>query len=129
MCETRDLGIMWSHWHTLIFEGDRRIDMKCVCPKDVKMLLQQARMMPPTPLQSSHSSVEERQWQIEVEDHQTWNARHRTVIARMKQHLARGDSMKVEVKELESLLGPGDSEVDFRPILEEARNKTRSRDL
>ena len=41
MCETRDLGI---NWHALIFEGDRNIDMRYVCPKDVKkMLLQQAR--------------------------------------------------------------------------------------
>ena len=31
--------------------------------------------------------------------------------------------MKVEVEELEFLLGPEDSEVDFRRILEEARNK------
>ena len=31
--------------------------------------------------------------------------------------------MKVEVEELASLLGPEDSEVDFRRILEEARNK------
>ena len=30
--------------HTLIFEGDRRIDVRCVCPKDVKkLLLLQAR--------------------------------------------------------------------------------------
>ena len=44
MCETRDLGIKWSFWHTLTFEGDRSIDMKYVCPKDVKkILLQQAR--------------------------------------------------------------------------------------
>ena len=44
MCETRDLGIKWPHGHTLIFEGDRRLDMRHVCPKDVKeMLLQQAR--------------------------------------------------------------------------------------
>ena len=43
MCETRDLGIKWPHWHTLIFKGDRKIDMRYVCPKDVKkMLLQQA---------------------------------------------------------------------------------------
>ena len=32
------------HWHTLIFEGEVRIDMRYVCPKDVKkMLLQRAR--------------------------------------------------------------------------------------
>ena len=44
MRETRDLGVKWPHWHTLMFEGDRNIDMRCVCPKDVKnMLLQQAR--------------------------------------------------------------------------------------
>ena len=43
MCETRDLGIKWPHWHTLIFEGDRNIDMRYACPKDEKkMLLQQA---------------------------------------------------------------------------------------
>ena len=39
MCETRDLGIGWPHWHTLTFQGDRRIDMKHVCPKDVKKRL------------------------------------------------------------------------------------------
>ena len=44
MSETRDLGVKWQHWHTLTFEGDRRIDMRYVCPKDVKkMLLQQTR--------------------------------------------------------------------------------------
>ena len=41
----------------------------------------------------------------------------------MKQHLEKGDSMKVEVEELESLLGPEDSEVGFMRILEEARNE------
>ena len=42
MCETRDLGIKWPHWHNLIVEGEVRIDMRHVCPKDVKkMLLQQ----------------------------------------------------------------------------------------
>ena len=42
-CETRDLGIAWPHWHTLIFEEEIRIGMRCVCPQDVKhMLLQRA---------------------------------------------------------------------------------------
>ena len=46
MCETRDLGIKWPHRHTLIFEGEVRIDMRFVCPKDVKkMLVQQARIV------------------------------------------------------------------------------------
>ena len=39
MCETRDLGIRWPQRHTLIFESDRRIDMRYVCPKDVKKML------------------------------------------------------------------------------------------
>ena len=44
MCETRDLGIKWPYWHTSIFEGDRKVHMRYVCPTDVmKMLLQQAQ--------------------------------------------------------------------------------------
>ena len=44
MCETRDVGIKWPLWHTLIFEGEARIDMRYVFPKDVKkMLVQKAR--------------------------------------------------------------------------------------
>ena len=43
MCETRDLAIKWQ-WHTLIFEGQVRVDMRYVCPKDVKKaVLKQAR--------------------------------------------------------------------------------------
>ena len=46
MCETRDLGIKWPYWHTLIFGNDIKIDMRCVCPKDVKkMLVQTARSL------------------------------------------------------------------------------------
>ena len=44
MCETRDLGKKWPQWNTLIFEGEVRIDMRYVCPKDVKnMFLQRAK--------------------------------------------------------------------------------------
>ena len=28
MCETRDLGIKWSQWHTLMFEGQVQVDMR-----------------------------------------------------------------------------------------------------
>ena len=78
--------------------------------------------MPLTPLQNSYSSFEEEQEHSEVED-QIWSARDRTVIARTEQYLEESKSLKVEVEELESLLGPADSDVDFRRILEEARNK------
>ena len=44
MFGARDLGIKWPHWRTLIFEGNVRIDMRYVCPEDVKnMLLHKAR--------------------------------------------------------------------------------------
>ena len=39
MCETRDLGMKWPYWHTLIFGNDIKIDMRFVCPKDVKKML------------------------------------------------------------------------------------------
>ena len=37
MCESRDLGIEWPQWHTLVLEGDGRIDMRYVperCEED-----------------------------------------------------------------------------------------------
>ena len=44
MCETRDLGIKWLQWHTLVFELQEKVDMRVVYPKDAeKMFLQQAK--------------------------------------------------------------------------------------
>ena len=46
LCETRDLDIESPHWHTLLFEGQVVVDMRVVCPQDVKnMLLKEARMV------------------------------------------------------------------------------------
>ena len=46
MCETRDLGIQWPQWHTLLFEGRVAVHMREVCPQDVdKMFLKRARMV------------------------------------------------------------------------------------
>ena len=78
-------------------------------------------MRPPTPLQNSYSSFEEEQENFEVED-QTRSAKDRTIIARIRQYLEKCKSTKVEIEELESLLGPDDREVNFRRILEEARD-------
>ena len=83
--------------------------------------LSRRRMMPPTHCKNSYSSFKEEQGHFEVED-KTWSARDRTVIARTKQYLEKSKSLKMEV-ELESLLGPDDSDVDFRRILEEPRDK------
>ena len=43
-----------------------------------------------------------------------WSARDRTVIAKTKHYLEERKSLKVEIEELESLLGPDDTDVDFR---------------
>ena len=46
MCETCDLDIQWPHRHTLLFTGQVAVDMRVVCPQDVKkMLLKHARMV------------------------------------------------------------------------------------
>ena len=36
MSETRDLGIKWPCWHTLVLGDEIKIDVRHVCPKDVK---------------------------------------------------------------------------------------------
>ena len=78
------------------------------------------------PQQSSQSSMEAIQWQTEVEDQgggscekefedeHRWTAGDGTVVAGMEQYLNKSDSMRVEIEELESLLGPEDSEVNLR---------------
>ena len=39
LCETRDLGIKWPKRHTLIFDGQLRVEMRYVCPKEMKKML------------------------------------------------------------------------------------------
>ena len=41
MCETRDLGIKWPRWHTLMVSDEIKLDMRFVCQKDVKKMLVQ----------------------------------------------------------------------------------------
>ena len=44
MCETRDLGVKWPYWHTLVFSDETKIDVRYVCPRDAeKMPVQRAR--------------------------------------------------------------------------------------
>ena len=52
-----------------------------------------------------------------------WSAREGTIIVITTQFLEESSSMKVEVGELETLLGPDDIDVDFRRVLEEARDE------
>ena len=95
--------------------------------------------MPPAPQQSLQPSIEAMQLPMEEEDKENcsclmeyggehrWTARDRVVIARMEQNLDQSDNLKVEVEELELLLGPEDSEVDLRYILMFARRKNGRR--
>ena len=86
------------------------------------------RMLPPTPLQNSYSSFEQEQWHFEVED-QIWSARDRTVIARTKQCLEESKSLKVEVEELEFLLGPRGFGCGFQTNLGRSKEQKRVRDV
>ena len=42
MCETRDLG---PKWHALLFEEQRRVDMRQFAPQDVKKMLRKQNKM------------------------------------------------------------------------------------
>ena len=64
-------------------------------------------MTPLAPQQSYHPSIEETQWQTEMEvQGSCWSARERTVIARIGDYLNKSDCVKLEIKELELLTGP-----------------------
>ena len=46
-----------------------------------------------------------------------WSARERTVVARMENYLNKKDCLKLDIEELELLMGPEDSEVNVRYVL------------
>ena len=46
-----------------------------------------------------------------------WTVRDRRIIAKMEQYLNDSGNVKVEIEELELLLGPEDLQVDLRYIL------------
>ena len=79
-------------------------------------------MTPQTPLQNSYASFEGEQERCEVEGW-GWSVKERTLTAWTTQFLERSYSVKVQVEELEDLLGPEEVDVDFRRILKEARDE------
>ena len=83
-----------------------------------------SRRRAPTQLQNSNFSSGEEQGRFEAEN-QMWSTRERTIIARTKQYMEVRKSIKVDIEELETLLGADDIDVDFRRILEEARDEKR----
>ena len=90
--------------------------------------LSRRRIMPPTPRQNSHSSLEGEQGHFEVED-QIWSVRYRTVIARMKQYLEENKSWKVGVEELESFAGSRGLGCGFQTSLRRSKEQKRLRDI
>ena len=56
-------------------------------------------------------------YETEFEGEHRWTARDREVVARTEQHLNKSESIKVDIEELESLLGPEDLGVNLRQIL------------
>ena len=52
-----------------------------------------------------------------------WSARERTVIAMMENYLDKSDDLRVEVRELEVLMSPEDSEVNMMCILTQASRR------
>ena len=86
-------------------------------------LASRRRMMPALAAASLYPSIEATRWLAVVEDQGIgWNARDRTVIAKLEKYLNESDCLKLEIEELELLLGPEDSEVHLRHIL---RNGSR----
>ena len=78
-------------------------------------------------MQSLQPSIEAMQengsWVVEYGGEHRWSARGRSVVARMEQYLEKSDSMRIVIEELESLLGPEDSEVDLRQYFEVCEKK------
>ena len=103
-------------------------EMRYESPQVKAPPLSRSGMMPPTPLQNSNDTFEEEQVLLGAED-QMWSAKERTIIARTKQYLERSYSVKVEVEELEDLLGPDDVDVDLRRLLKEARDEKSVPDI
>ena len=79
----------------------------------VKALPLSRRMTPPTPMQDSYTSFVIDHGRYE-EEGRGWNARERTIIARIQHYLERSFSVKVQVAALDALLGPEDEDVDLR---------------
>ena len=70
MCETRALGIKWLQWNTLMLKGKVAVDMRVVCPQDVKKCF--------------YVMVD-----LEFDAVHAWTPRDRAIIKRMEDYLAR----------------------------------------
>ena len=91
MCETRDLGIKWPHWYSLLFEGQVAVDMRVVCPQDVKHVPKRGRMVYWKRWAALHESEElnEAVWlepieaMLRITTNEVWTDRHANVTRKL----------------------------------------------
>ena len=53
----------------------------------------------------------------------SWSAHERTIIARMENYLNKNGCLKLDIEELELLMGPEDSDVNLRCMLRNASRR------
>ena len=92
MCETRDLGMKWPCWHTRVFMNEITIDMRYVCPEDVKkMLVQRARSVcwKKWAAKHEHEELKEGRWLepglalLRKKVKEKWTEKHRCVARKI----------------------------------------------
>ena len=91
-CETRDLGIKWPQWHTLLLEEQGRVDMRLVCPRVVKkMLVKQVRTTQWKKWATKHEydELSEGVWldpikaMLRRKTNEKWTGKHRNVMRKL----------------------------------------------
>ena len=98
MCETRDLGFKWPHWHTLIFNDEIRIDLRFVCPRDVKNDAARSVYWKKWAAKHEHEELKEGAWLepglalLRKKVKETWTEKHRNVARKI--FLERGWTQK-----------------------------------
>ena len=86
------MGIKWPQWHTFFFERQGRVDMRLVCPEDMKkMLRKQAR--PPCwkkwAAKHQYEELKEGVWFVPTEAmlrkkmDDEWTDKHRNVLKKL----------------------------------------------
>ena len=92
VCETRDLGIKWPQWHTLLLAGQVVVGMRVVCPQDLrKVFLRQARMAFWKKRSANHECEELKGgvWQEPIQvmlrkkTNEAWMDKHRNVTRKL----------------------------------------------
>ena len=83
-CETRDLDIKWPYRQILVFSYEMKIDMRYVCPKDVKkMLVHRARSVYWEKWAAKHQYEELEESSSAKERKGDWTEKHRNAARKI----------------------------------------------